>query len=137
MSNEEQQEITQQYYAEAIRYMDNAKEILKKAGKEGMNYNDKKYVRIACGAAYHGILIALDAYLLTKGIKVGKRRKSIEFYQENMAHQDKKVLTRLNNAYQILHLYGYYDGLTDARVVKTGFDDAYAIIDKIKPMQMS
>jgi hypothetical protein len=138
MSNEDQQEIKQQYYAEAIRYMDNAKEILKKAGKEDSYYSDKKYVRIACGTAYHGVLIALDAYLLMKGLKkTGKRRKSIEYYQENIGQQDKKILKQLNSAYEILHIFGYYDGTLDAVVIKRGFDEAYGIIDKIKPMQMS
>ena len=47
--------------------MENAKSTLQKARKEGKRYSDKKYVRMACGAAYSAILIALDAYLLLKG----------------------------------------------------------------------
>jgi hypothetical protein len=30
-------------------------------------------------------------------------------------------------------LFGYYDGVQNATVVKEGFDEAYRIIDKIKP----
>jgi hypothetical protein len=43
------------------------------------------------------------------------------------------MLDYLNGAYKILHLYGYYDGITDAIVVKRGFDTADTIIEKIKP----
>jgi hypothetical protein len=47
MSHEERQAIQTKAYTEAIRYMDNAKETLKKAGKEDYYYNDRKYVRMA------------------------------------------------------------------------------------------
>ncbi|MDR0866163.1 MAG: DUF5618 family protein, partial [Candidatus Symbiothrix sp.] len=121
--NEQQEEIKQKNYAEAIRYMDNAKETLKKAGKEDGYYNDSKYVKTACGTAYNGVLIALDTYLLIKGVKkVAKNRKSIEYYYNNLHNLDKKLVNYLNSAYEILHLSGYYDGIRDARVVKVGFD---------------
>ncbi|OAV72404.1 hypothetical protein Barb6_01149 [Bacteroidales bacterium Barb6] len=132
MSQEELQETKQKNYAEAIRYMDNAKETLKKAGKENNQYSDCKYVRIACGTAYNGVLIALDAYLLLKGVEK-KSRKSIEYYREQIGKIDKKLLNRLNIAYKVLHLEGYYDGILDARTVKDSFDEAYLIIDYIKP----
>jgi uncharacterized protein (UPF0332 family) len=135
MSQDEQQKIREKYYAEAIRYMDNAKETLKKAGKEDDVYNDRKYVSTACGTAYKGVLIALDAYLHLKGIDKHKGRKSIEFYTDNISKLDKKLLTSLNRVYDILHLSGYYDGIQDAVVVKRGFELAYDMIDKIKPLQ--
>ena len=53
MSIQEQQELREKSYAEAIRYMDNAKETLKKAGKEDYFYKDKKYVSSACGIALY------------------------------------------------------------------------------------
>ena len=37
MSVKEQEKIQEKYYSEAIRYMDNAKESLKKAYKEGFD----------------------------------------------------------------------------------------------------
>jgi len=40
MSIQEQQELKEKYYSEAIRYMNNAKECLKNAKKEGRYYND-------------------------------------------------------------------------------------------------
>jgi len=135
MSITEQQNLKQKHYTEAMRYMDNAKEYLKNAQKEGNYYRDAKYVKTACGTAYNGVLIALDCFLLLKGVAKpkGKDRKSIEYYQVNLGKLDRKMLDYLNSAYQILHLWGYYDGIEKADVVKSGFAEANKIIDKIKP----
>jgi hypothetical protein len=114
--------------------MDNAKEHLKNAQKEGDFYHDIKYVKTACGTAYSGLLVALDGFLRLKDIKPkGKERKSIEYYQSNITKIDKKMLDYLINAYKILHLWGYYDGIGKVSIVKDGFDMAHKIIDKIKP----
>jgi len=135
MSVDEQNQIKEKYHGEAIRYMDNAKEYLKNAQKEGNYYRDIKYVRTACGTAYSGILVALDCFFILKGIHkpTGKERKSIEYYQKNLGKMDRKMLDYLNSAYKILHLSGYYDGIEKADVVKSGFVEAYKIIEKIKP----
>jgi uncharacterized protein (UPF0332 family) len=136
MSIQEQQELKEKYYNEAMRYMDNAKECLKSAQKEGNIYLDPKYVRSACGTAYSGVLIALDGFFMLKNLHTSnnkRTRKSIEYYQQNLAKQDKKMLDKLNIAYKILHLYGYYDGIQSVNVVKEGFSFANAIIGKIKP----
>ncbi|GHT24423.1 hypothetical protein FACS189430_09300 [Bacteroidia bacterium] len=113
MSIQEQYQVKLTYYNEAIRYMDNAKNTLKNAKKEDNLYRDAKYVKTACGIAYNGILVALDGYFQLKGVAQPKVRRSI--------------------GYKILHLWGYYDGIENAMVVKSGFDEAYTIIEKIKP----
>ncbi len=133
MITREPDKIRTAYYNEAIRYMENARETLKKAGKEDRFYVDKKYVKTACGIAYNGVLTALDGYLLLKGIEKKKGRKSIEYYQDTISGIDKKLLNYINSAYEILHLSGYYDGNRDARVIAEGFDLAYSIIGRIKP----
>ena len=135
MSTQEQQELKEKYYSEAIRYMDNAKENLKNAKKEGNYYHDPKYVKTACAVAYSGLLVALDGFLILKGIDKpkGKLRKSIEYYQTNITKIDKKMLDHLNNAYKVLHLWGYYDGIESVSIIQEGFDEAYKIIEKIKP----
>ena len=137
MSIHEQEKLKKKYYNEAMRYMDNAKECLQKAQKEGKFYNDQKYVKMACGTAYSGMLVALDGFLLLKDIELpkGKKRKSIEFYHNNLAGLDRKMLNTLNSAYEVLHLLGYYDGITDVVVVKRGFENAYILIEKIKPTE--
>jgi hypothetical protein len=135
MTVQEQQKLREKYYGEAMRFMDNAKECLGRARKEGRFYQDQKYVKMACGTAYSGLLVALDGYLLLKGVELpkGKKRKSIEFYHDNLGMLDRKMLSYLNSAYDILHLSGYYDGIMNATVIKEGFDNAYTIIGKIKP----
>jgi hypothetical protein len=138
MSIEEQQEFKQKNYAEAMRYMNNAKETLQKAKKEDNYYSDRKYVRTACGTAYNGVLLALDAYLTLKDVELPKkRRRSIEFYSRNISKLDGKMLKYLDVVYNVLHLDGYYDGILDAPIIKRGLDNAYIIIDKIKPQAHS
>jgi hypothetical protein len=138
MSTIEQQKLREKSYAEAIHYMDNAKETLKKAGKDGNFYGSKKYVRSACGIAYCGVLVALDAYLTLKGVEMPKKkRRSISFYTGNIAETDKKLLQYLNGVYDTLHLSGYYDGNLDVRIIAIGFEHAYQIIDKIKPITVN
>ncbi len=133
MSIDEQKQIRETYYNEAIRYMENAKESLKKAEKEDRFYKDIKYVKTACGTAYSAILVALDGYFLIKETPKRKGRKSIEYYQSTVTKIDKKLLDYLNEGYKILHLYGYYDGARDVKTITSGFEIAYDIIEKIKP----
>lgn len=76
MSIKEQNNIKQKYYTEAIRYMNNAEQTLKKAGKDGKYYQDEKYVKTASGIAYNGVLKALDGYLLLKGLEKKKAVKA-------------------------------------------------------------
>jgi hypothetical protein len=133
MTIEEQEVVRQEAYAEALRYVQNAKEILQKAGKEDDHYHDCKYVRIACGAAYSGTLIALDAWLKLKNAPKGKQ--NIDYYRKNIGKLDRKLLTNLNDAYKDLHLSGYYDGNLNVDTIQAGFNHALAIIERIKPTQ--
>ena len=134
MSIREQEELKQSYYGEAMRYIDNAKEYLKNAKKEDEFYQDKKYVKTACGTAYSGVLKALDGYFYVRGLERRKGRKSIEYYRANTSKLDKKLLSYLNSAYEVLHLSGYYDGILSVPVITSGFDVAYDIIATIKPV---
>jgi len=136
MTPEEQNAFLSAEYAEAVRYMDNAKETLKRAEKQDDGwYKDEKYVRTACGTAYLGVLIALDAWLALKGVQVPKKRKhtTIDFYLSYVTKIDKKMLDYLNSAYNLLHLEGYYRKEKGVKAIENGFDAAYYIIEKIKP----
>lgn len=120
-------------YKEAMRYIENAEEDLKLAGKDGKFFVDEKYVKSACGIAYSGLLKGLDFYFDIKGVPKRKGRKSIEYYKEVLSKMDKKLLNYLNNGYEILHLYGYYEGGKKAADIASGFDDAISIINALKP----
>ena len=135
MTIREQNDLLSKEYAEAVRYMDNAKEALQKSKKDGNYYTDKKYVRSACGIAYSGVLVALDAWFETKDVKTlpKRQRKSIDYYKRNVSKLDKKMSDRFDTVYNVLHLSGYYDGETNVKVIADGFEVAYEIIEKIKP----
>ncbi|MCX6155298.1 MAG: DUF5618 family protein [Candidatus Kapabacteria bacterium] len=120
-------------YLKAMRYIENAEDILKSAGKDGKYYVDDKYVKIACGTAYSGILVALDGLFDLKNLPKRRGRKSIDYYQSNLAKLDKKLLKELNNAYAVLHLDGYYGGITYIKTVESGFENAISIIEALKP----
>jgi hypothetical protein len=136
MTLQEQNVFLSEKYIEAVRYMNNAKETLKKANKKDDGfYDDEKYVRSACGIAYLGVLVALDAWFVMKGIPKPnkKQRKSIEYYTSNVSQIDKKLVHFLHTIYNVLHLDGYYDGIKDVKIINRGFEIANEIIDKIKP----
>src|SRR6218665_3852391 len=131
---------TEQYldlYHEAMRYMDNAAKMLSEKGKKKNGYyQDIKYVRIACGAAYCGLLLATECFLEMKGKPLVKKkhgRLSVEQYKENLAKVDRKALAYFIDAYNILHLSGYYDGLNNAIALKAGFESAMEIFKLIAP----
>jgi len=51
---------------EALRYSEDAKEILKNVPTEDGTYMDIKYVQEACRTAYLAILKAVDEYLIKR-----------------------------------------------------------------------
>ncbi len=133
MKIEEQNKVKMKYYAEALRYMENARETLKKAGKDGNEYQDDKYVKTACGIAYNGVLKALDGYFKLKDFPLPKNHKSIEYYRDYIGDVDRKLLSEVNTAYGILHILGYYEGIKNVKIIRNGFESAFKIIEKIKP----
>ena len=138
MTLQNQQHIKRDGYAEAMRYIANAKDYLQKAGMDNKGlYEDKKYVRTACGTAYNGVLEALNTYLKLKNPEVlkSKERKTIDFYRKHLAKDNKKMLNILESAYHILHIDGYYEGVKDSDIIKLGFKKAKELIDLIKPSE--
>jgi predicted ATPase len=134
-TTEGQEAFRQKAYAEAQRYINNAKDALQLAGKDDDYYTDRKYVRTASGVAYSGTLVALDALFTLRGVEMPskKRRRSIEFYRTNAAKMDGKLLNHLNTVYGALHLEGYYDGILGVDTILSGFKAANKIIELIVP----
>ena len=128
------QEIADQY-KEALRYMDNAKEILRtKAAKKDGAYQDAKYVRMACGTAYNAVLIALDAYLEMRGKKIHDKSNNVNVSDYRRAlKDDKKMLNYYNDAWDNLHCAGYYNGTLRFKTIAQGMEAADAIINAIRP----
>ncbi len=127
----------QNRFREAVRYINNATEILRAKGKkQDKYYQDDKYVRMACATAYNGVLLAADTYLEMKGKAIEKKKGSrikVEDYKTRLAKIDNKILKNFNTAYEILHIVGYYEGETKYAVIQAGIDSAVDIINQIKP----
>ncbi|GAB4424809.1 MAG: hypothetical protein OHK0032_19140 [Thermodesulfovibrionales bacterium] len=122
---------------EALRYLNNAKEILKKAPIEDNKYADVKYVQEACSTAYLAVLKAIDEYLLLKGLSKKELPKSADAYrkalQRYLAVHNGKLLKEFEYLYDELHIAGYYRGLLhDVSIVKDALNAARAFIEKIK-----
>lgn len=122
---------------ESIRYLNNAKEILKSVPVEDNIYTDVKPVREAFGTAYLAILEAINEYLINKkGFTKKELPKSVDSYraalQKHIAIQNGKLMREFENLYDALHIAGYYRGLIyDTRAVKDYFNAAKEFINKI------
>jgi hypothetical protein len=109
------------HYQEITRYLDNAREILStKANKEGQEYKDIKYVQMASGTAYNAALMIADEYLRKKEGAKFIKPQSIDEYR--IRKYNKTLLSYLNEAYDTLHLAGYYHGTPSVRTIKAGMD---------------
>jgi len=110
-------------YPEIDRYLNNAKEILStKAQKDGSEYKDIKYVQMASGTAYNAALMIADEYLKKREGAKFVKPKSIEDYRNRLRKYNKTLLSYLNEAYDTLHLAGYYHGTPSVRTIKEGLD---------------
>jgi uncharacterized protein (UPF0332 family) len=122
---------------EALRYLENAKAILKSIPVEDNTYTDVKPVQEACGTAYLAILKAIDEYLLRKGLDEKELPGSVDGYREAlrkhlMVHNG-KLLKEFEKLYKLLHIAGYYRGLLeDVIVVKDALKAAKIFVEKIK-----
>jgi hypothetical protein len=115
--------------SEAKRYVENARTILTEKGlKEDRYYQDSKCVKMAGHTAYTGILVALDMFF---GVK-RKGRKDVQWYKEQLATKDKRVLKDFISAYDLLHLAMSYDGNTDSEIAKLGLTRADEIIQWVE-----
>ena len=121
---------------EALRYLENAKELLKKSPIEDNRYTDVKHVREACGTAYLAVLKAIDEYLLNKGLSKKELPKSVDAYRKALRKpagiHDGKLLRGFEDLYEELHIAGYDRGLLHSvDVVKGTFKTAKGFIEKI------
>jgi hypothetical protein len=123
---------------EALRYLNNAKEILKSVPVEDNTYTDIKPVREALGTAYLAVLEAINEYLVTKkGLTKKELPKSVDAYrkalQKHIAVHNGKLIREFEMLYDALHIAGYYRGLIyNVIMVKDALKAARAFIEKIK-----
>lgn len=116
--------------AEARRYLQNAKQTLRKVPVKYGLYTDAKYVREASGIAYLATLKAIDSYLISKGWRNDELPSSIEGYwkaKKSIPHNG-EFTTHLTRAYQLLHRNDYYEGTTAEETIKGGIYSVEQII---------
>ena len=122
---------------QALKYLGNARAILRTASIEDNTYTDCKPVQEACGTAYLAVLKAIDEYLVKKGVNEKELPQSVDGYREMlrkylMIHNG-RLLKEFDKLYKLLHIAGYYRGLLeDVTVVKDALKAAKIFIEKIK-----
>ncbi len=121
---------------EAIRYISNAREILKSIPVMDNTYLDAKPVRKAFGVAYLPVLMAIDEYHLSKGLTKKELSKSVDAYRsalrKYLAVRDGKLVREFEALYEALHIAGYYRGnLLLVDVVKDAIKSARSFVEKI------
>jgi len=121
--------------SEARRYVENARKTLKENGDldvELHRYNDEKYVRAAGNYLWLGVLMALDAVFHVRADR--RTRVDINDYLEAVGKRDRKLLSYVNDGYDVMHLLMTYDGIQSKEVSDGGFRLANAIIDRCETM---
>ncbi len=122
---------------EAVRYLNNAREILKSVPIEDNTYTDVKSVGEAFGTAYLAVLEAIDEVLIRKGLSEKELTKSVDAYrkalQKYLAIHDGRLLREFESLYRVIHIAGYYRKLLDrVDIVNDAMKAAKAFIEKIK-----
>lgn len=123
-------------FDEAERYWKNARELLRRCPGEGDFYSDMKPVREAFGTAWLAINTAVKACLLAKGIPRKQIPRSwdglLAGTSRHLGSHNGKLIHTLNQAYELVHLGGYYYGdLTARPVAVAAMDVAKHVIEKL------
>ena len=121
---------------EAVRYLSNAREILRRAPVEDDTYTDVKPVREAMGTAYLAVLEAINEALGKRGVAKKDLPKSVAGYRtalrRHFAPRNGRLMREFEKLYDALHVAGYYRGLIyDAEMVKDALRAARSFIEKI------
>jgi hypothetical protein len=121
---------------EALRYLNNARAILRHLPVERDIYLDRKPVREAMGTAYLAVLEAINEALGRRGVARKELPKSVEAYRaalhRYLAIRNGKLIREFESLYDLLHIAGYYRGLLyDRRVVRDALGAAQRFIEKV------
>ena len=120
---------------EGVRYLDNAREILRHVAVERDIYLDRKPVWEAMGTAYLAVLEAINEALLRRGVTKKKLPRSVDAYRaalERHLNRDGKLMREFESLYDLLHLAGYDEGsIYNCKVVKHALAAAQTFIERV------
>ena len=121
---------------EAVRYLNNARDILRHVPVGGDTYIDRKSVREAMGTAYLAVLEAINEALSRRGVARKDLPRSVDAYraalQRHLAPRNGKLLRDFESLYDALHIAGYYRGLIyDRKMVRDALEAAQSFIEKV------
>ena len=121
---------------EGIRYLDNAREIVRHVRVARETYLDRKPVREAMGTAYLAVLEAVNEALIRRGVPKKELPRSVDAYraalQRHLAPRHGKLLREFESLYDALHIAGYYRGLLyDRKLVREALDAAQRFIERV------
>ncbi len=125
----------------ARRYLENARGELKNAGiiRDTGTYKDYKHISSASGLAFRGVLEALKALFLSKGVfkdssEMNRKLKRHDMFFRTLKEisglgKDRdRLMYLLEDVYDILHIGGYYRELRSKKAIDDGFEKAEKII---------
>jgi len=121
---------------EAVRYLNNARDILRRVPVERHVYVDRKPVREAMGTAYLAVLEAINEALTRRGVPRKDLPRSVDAYRialgRHLGAHNGRLMRQFESLYDALHIAGYYRGLLyDRKIVRDALDAAERFIDKI------
>jgi hypothetical protein len=118
-------------YAQCVRNLYDAAQILKQTKEEQGVYEDVLKVQQACEAAYHAVLMALDEYLIRREPAL-PRAKDFSEYKNRLSRTNKVIHRIFLETYDHLYVAGYFHGTQSAKTVMDGFENAQRLINFIK-----
>lgn len=127
---------------DAVRFFKNGVATIKKVREHYGIYDDLKYVHEGSSIIYRGVLSAVDAVALGRGVHESKLPKNVpevrEFLKKRSASNG-KVLKAFNELYRQLHLIAYYgrDEEVGPEIVNLGISNARFVIEKLTGRRVS
>jgi hypothetical protein len=117
------------YYDEAMRYVNNARKILKETPVKDRHYTDIKRVKMAAGVAYAGVDMAAKWFIKYK-IPKAKIEGDVDI-TNYLGKLDKKAVYNYSQAWILLHKGSYYHTSGNKVVTDVSIDEAEKFINSL------
>ena len=122
------------YFEQALRCIDNAEAELKKSGKSGNYYTNKKYIKTAGGIAYAGILQATKQYIALSGVVVSDDEREIK---RALAMLNRRLVEPFNHFYSYLYFSVHLHGNSNVRNLTEVLKEVREFIAILKEASLS